>query len=241
MVIAIGGGSVMDAGKAISAMVLQNDSVMAYLEGVGEGKQHNGLKVPMIAVATTSGTGSEATKNAVLSQVGENGFKKSLRHDNFVPNVAILDPELMVTCPQSVTVASGLDALTQLLGAYVSTKATPLTDALALSGIEHFKEGFMGVCSGLSKDTQMRGHMAYASLMSGIVLANAGLGIVHGFASSVGGYFDIPHGVVCGTLLGEAVKLNIQLMNQDKDRYNEALKKYAKVGSILTGSNENDN
>ncbi len=146
----------------------------------------------------------------------------------------------MVTCPQSVTVASGLDALTQLLGAYVSTKATPLTDALALSGIEHFKEGFMGVCSGLSKDTQMRGHMAYASLMSGIVLANAGLGIVHGFASSVGGYFDIPHGVVCGTLLGEAVKLNIQLMNQDKDRYNEALKKYAKVGSILTGSNEND-
>jgi len=240
LVVAIGGGSVMDAGKAISAMLLQNDSVMAYLEGVGEGKKHNGLKVPMIAVPTTSGTGSEATKNAVLSQVGQNGFKKSLRHDNFVPNVAILDPELMVTCPQSVTVASGLDALTQLLGAYVSTQATPLTDALALSGIERFQEGFIGVCTNASADINLRGHMAYASLMSGIVLANAGLGIVHGFASSVGGYFDIPHGVVCGTLLGEAVKLNIQLMNQDKDKYNEALKKYAKVGSLLTGSDEND-
>lgn len=240
LVVAIGGGSVMDAGKAVSAMIPQIDSVMAYLEGVGEGKQHNGIKVPMIAVPTTSGTGSEATKNAVLSSVGEKGFKKSIRHDVFVPDVAVLDSSLMVSCPRHVTAASGLDALTQLMGGYLSTKASPITDALALSGIQHVKESLIPVCTDQSDNPDMRGKMAYGALMSGVVLANAGLGIVHGFASPVGGYFKIPHGVVCGTLLAEAVKMNIRILMQSDNKEDVYLKKYAKVGALLTGSDEHD-
>jgi len=233
LVIAVGGGSVMDAGKAISAMLPQDESVMAYIEGVGEGKIHNGIKIPMIAVPTTSGTGSEATKNAVLSSVGADGFKKSLRHDNFVPDAAILDPSLMISCPRSVTAASGLDALTQLMGAYLSTNASPMTDAMALSGIGYIKDCLIPVCTNQSNNLEMRGGMAYASLMSGAVLANAGLGIVHGFASPIGGYFKIPHGVICGTLLAEAVKMNIRLLMKSENKEDYFLKKYAKVGPCL--------
>lgn len=240
LIIAVGGGSVMDAGKAISAMLPQTESVMAYLEGVGEGKMHNGIKIPMIAVPTTSGTGSEATKNAVLSSVGSKGFKKSLRHDNFVPEVTVLDPYLMVSCPKSVTAASGLDALTQLIGGYLSTKASALTDAMALSGIEHIKKCLIPACTDQSNNLEIRGGMAYASLMSGAVLANAGLGIVHGLASPIGGFYEIPHGVICGTLLAEAVKMNIRLLMKLEDKENLYLKKYAKVGSLLTGSDEHD-
>ncbi len=240
VVVAIGGGSVLDAGKAISAMLTQNDSVMEYLEGVGSGKIHNGEKVPFIAVPTTSGTGSEATKNAVLSRVGENGFKKSLRHDNFVPDVAILDPILTISCPTHITAASGLDAFTQLLGAYLSTEASPMTDTLALSGLEYIKDCLVPACTKGARDINVRAGMAYASLMSGVVLANAGLGIVHGFASPIGGYFDIPHGVVCGTLVGEAVNMNIKSLRQMGNKDDISLKKYAKVGALFTGCNERD-
>ncbi|MCG8500769.1 MAG: iron-containing alcohol dehydrogenase [Firmicutes bacterium] len=239
-VLAIGGGSVLDAGKAISAMLLQDDSVMAYLEGVGKGKKHTGTKVPFIAVPTTSGTGSEATKNAVLSQIGEKGFKKSLRHDRFVPDIAVLDPMLTISCPPDVTAASGLDAFTQLLGAYVSVQASPMTDAVALSGLHYIKECLIPVCTTEADNVNARAGMAYASLMSGIALANAGLGIVHGLASPVGGYFDIPHGVVCGTLVGEAVKMNIGLLRQEGVGENPYLKKYAKVGAMVAGTDEND-
>ncbi|GMQ58634.1 iron-containing alcohol dehydrogenase [Vallitalea sediminicola] len=238
LIIAIGGGSVMDAGKAISAMLTQKESVIAYLEGVGEGKIHNGDKIPLIAIPTTSGTGSETTKNAVLSQVGKKGFKKSIRHENFVPDIVILDPELMVNCPSNVTAASGLDALTQLIGSYVSTKAYPMTDALAMSGIEYFGKSFISVCKDEYDSIEKRANMAYASYISGITLANAGLGIVHGFASSVGGYVDIPHGVLCGTLLSEAIKLNIKLLQEQQEDY--YIKKYAKVGALLTGCSEKD-
>ena len=239
-VLAIGGGSVLDAGKAISAMLLQDDSVMAYLEGVGKGKKHTGTKVPFIAVPTTSGTGSEATKNAVLSQIGEKGFKKSLRHDRFVPDIAVLDPMLTISCPPDVTAASGLDAFTQLLGAYVSVQASPMTDAVALSGLHYIKECLIPVCTTEADNVNARAGMAYASLMSGIALANAGLGIVHGLASPIGGYFDIPHGVVCGTLVGEAVKMNIGLLRQEGVGENPYLKKYAKVGAMVAGTDEND-
>ena len=239
-VLSIGGGSVLDAGKAISAMLLQDDSVMAYLEGVGKGKKHTGTKVPFIAVPTTSGTGSEATKNAVLSQIGEKGFKKSLRHDRFVPDIAVLDPMLTISCPPDVTAASGLDAFTQLLGAYVSVQASPMTDVVALSGLHYIKECLIPVCTTEADNVNARAGMAYASLMSGIALANAGLGIVHGLASPVGGYFDIPHGVVCGTLVGEAVKMNIGLLRQEGVGENPYLKKYAKVGAMVAGTDEND-
>lgn len=238
LIIAVGGGSVMDTGKAISAMLTQNDSVMAYLEGVGEGKIHNGQKIPLIAIPTTSGTGSETTKNAVLSRVSKNGFKKSIRHDNFVPDVVMIDPELMIGCPTRITASSGMDALTQLIGSYLSTQASPMTDSLAISGIKYFAESFMDVCGDEYDSVEKRGDIAYASYISGITLANAGLGVVHGFASSVGGYVDIPHGVLCGTLLPEAVKLNIELLRQQNDEY--YLKKYAKVGAIITGSDEKD-
>ena len=238
-VVAIGGGSVMDTGKAVSAMLTQNDSVMKYLEEVGAGKEHSGEKIPFIAVPTTSGTGSEATKNAVLSKVGPNGFKKSLRHDNFIPNIALLDPKLTISCPKNITAASGLDAITQLLGAYTSTKASPLTDSLSLKALKYAGEALVPAAINKADDPQVRAKMSYASLISGITLANAGLGIVHGLASAIGGFFDIPHGVVCGTFLGEATKLNIKLLKKNSNN-NYYLKKYAKVGAILSGKDVMD-
>lgn len=234
VVAGIGGGSAMDAGKAISAMLLQKGSVIQYLEGMETGT-HNGVKVPFIAVPTSSGTGSEATKNAVLSEIGEKGFKRSLRHDNFVPDIAIIDPELTLSCPADVTAACGLDTLTQLLEAYVSVKASPMTDALALSGLRHFKAGFLPAFRNGTADIEARENMCYASLISGIVLANAGLGVVHGLASPIGGYFPIPHGVVCGTLLGAATAINIGTMKKNPSQYKEALDKYATAGMILSG------
>jgi alcohol dehydrogenase class IV len=237
-IVAIGGGSVMDTGKAVSAMLTQDDSVLKYLEVVGEGKEHPGTKVPFIAVPTTSGTGSEATKNAVLSNVGQDGFKKSLRHDNFIPNIAILDPKLTTSCPASITAASGLDAITQLLGAYTSTAASPMTDSLSLKALKYAGASLMPAATDRADDPQVRAGMAYASLISGITLANAGLGIVHGLASAVGGYFDIPHGVVCGTLLGEATKSNIRLLRKNNNQF--YLKKYAKAGAVLSGKESID-
>ncbi len=234
LVVGIGGGSVTDAGKAISAMIPKKDTVKEYLEGVGT-KSHDGEKLPYIAIPTTSGTGSEATKNAVISEIGINGFKKSLRHDNLVPNVAIIDPELMVSCPSSVSAACGMDAFTQLLEAYVSSKANPMTDALAYSGMKHVKDNIIPACSTGALDINVRAAMAFGSLMSGITLANAGLGIVHGFASPIGGLFDIPHGVVCGTLLAEATKMNIKKLKELGTAGKDALKKHANIGALLTG------
>ncbi len=237
-VISIGGGSVIDTGKAISAMILSGDSVIDYIPGVGKGKTHNGEKIPFIAVPTTSGTGSEATKNAVLSNIGVEGFKKSIKHDNFVPDIALIDPELVKTCPSDVSAACGMDALTQLLGGYLSTNASPMTDYLALSGMEYIKDNLVAACTTGFDNTDVRAGMAYASLMSGIVLANAGLGIVHGFASSIGGFFNIPHGVVCGTLLAPAVEMNIKKLKGNKEAGKIALEKYAKASALLFRKDE---
>ncbi len=234
-VVGIGGGSPLDAGKAVSAMLPQEDSVVPFLECV-DTKKHDGRKIPYIAVPTSSGTGSEATKNAVLSSIGEQGYKSSLRHDNFVPDIAVIDPELMLSCPPGVTAACGLDALTQLLEAYVSNKASPMTDALALSGLEHVAAGFLPAFENGQHDLAARGHMAYAALLSGIVLANAGLGVVHGFAGPIGGFFPMPHGVVCGTLIGAATQANIEALRHGDTMENRlALDKFARAGAILSG------
>lgn len=234
VIVGIGGGSVTDAGKAVSAMITKTDSIKNYLEGVGT-KQHDGQKLPYIAMPTTSGTGSEATKNAVISQIGPDGFKKSLRHDNFIPDHAIIDPELMVSCPASISAACGMDAFTQLLEAYVSTNANPMTDALALSGIREMKDAIVPACGNGASNVNLRAKMAYGSLMSGITLANAGLGIIHGLASPIGGLFDIPHGVVCGTLLAEATKMNVEKLKQKKSAGKVALKKHAMIGALIEG------
>jgi len=234
LIVGIGGGSVTDAGKAISAMLTKEDSIKNYLEGVGN-KNHDGKKIPYIAIPTTSGTGSEATKNAVISEVGPSGFKKSLRHDNFIPNIAIIDPELMISCPPSVSAACGMDAFTQLLEAYVSLKASPITDALAFSGMKHMSKNLLAASATEASNVNVRGVMAYGSLLSGIVLANAGLGIIHGLASPIGGFFKIPHGVVCGTLLAEATKLNIEMLQNRGLEGKPGLQKYASIGALLTG------
>jgi alcohol dehydrogenase class IV len=213
-------------------------SVTEFLEGIGD-RTHGGEKVPFIAVPTTSGTGSEATKNAVLSQIGEEGFKKSIRHDNFVPDAAVIDPELTVSCPPDVTAACGMDALTQLLESYFSTKASPMTDALALSGIEAVAKGLITASLKSPGDIDARGNMSYGAFISGVTLANAGLGLVHGVASFVGGFFDIPHGVVCANLMGPAMRETLDALKNDptldEEKRLKAIEKFALAGALLDG------
>jgi alcohol dehydrogenase class IV len=233
VVISIGGGSVIDAGKAISAMLNKTGSVREYLEVVGN-KEHPGTKVPFIAIPTTSGTGSEATKNAVISKVGKDGFKRSLRHDNLVPDIAIIDPELTLNCPPDITAAAGMDCFTQLAEAYLSVKSNEYTDALAMEGLKAVKRSLLR-CFTNGEDIDARTDMSFGALTSGICLSNAGLGAVHGLAGTMGAMSDIPHGVVCGTLMAVANEINIrQLRKVSHD--NPALKKYTNLGKIFADS-----
>jgi alcohol dehydrogenase len=232
VVVAIGGGSVLDAAKAISGLLRIPNSVMDFLEGVGPELPYPGPAVPFIAVPTTAGTGSEATKNAVLSVQGESGFKKSFRHETLVPRYAVIDPQLMASCPKSQIAANGMDALTQLMESYVSLKANPITDALALSGITAVRKGLLAWYEDRPNAAQGRGQMAYAALLSGITLAQVGLGSVHGLAAPLGAFFPMPHGVVCGTLVAMCTEANIRVL-QERQPDSPALVRYAQIGRLL--------
>jgi len=234
VVVGIGGGSALDAAKAIAGLLRPGNSVIDHLEGVGPGLPYRGPSTPMIAVPTTAGTGSEATKNAVLSVQGEQGYKKSFRDDQLVAKVALVDPDLLTTCPADVVAANGLDAFTQLLESYVSLRASPFTDALALSGLRAVREGFFDAWNGGDTPTAQAGRsgMAYAALLSGITLAQAGLGSVHGLASPLGAFFPIPHGIVCGSLVAEATRVNLRALRA-RAQDSPALSKYAEAGRLL--------
>jgi alcohol dehydrogenase len=232
-VLGIGGGSVLDAAKAIAGLLRVQRSVMDFLEGVGPELPYEGPALPFIAVPTTAGTGSEATKNAVLSVQGAGGFKKSFRHERLVARYAVVDPDLLAGCPPEIIAANGMDALTQLIESYVSTRAHPVSDALALSGLEAARDGLLPWYEGREVEAA-RGRMAYAALVSGITLAQAGLGSVHGLASPLGAYFPIPHGVACGTLLAAATAVNLRALRA-REPSSPALAKYARLATLLTG------
>lgn len=238
----IGGGSALDAAKAIAGLLPHRHSVMRHLEGVGPEEPYRGPALPLILVPTTAGTGSEATKNAVLTRHGRSGFKKSFRDEQLVARTAIVDPLLLETCPPEVVAANGMDAFTQLLESFVSIKANPFTDALCWSGIEAFREGFFAAYAGGPGEQARAGRarMAYAALLSGICLAQTGLGSVHGLASPLGAQFPIPHGLCCGTLVADATRINLRALRA-RHPASPALTKYARVGALLTGSDHGSN
>lgn len=239
LVIGIGGGSVLDAAKAIAGLLTVSQPVTDYLEGVGPELDYAGQPLPYIAVPTTAGTGSEMTKNAVLSLQGPSGYKKSFRHNRLVPDYAIVDPDLLETCSPSLIAANGMDAFTQLMESYVSINASPFTDALAMDGLKAVSESLLNWYENTGDTQQARTRMAYGSMLSGITLAQAGLGSVHGLASPLGAFYPMPHGEVCGTLVAVATHTNIEAL-QERSENNIALKKYAHIGRLLAKKPELD-
>ncbi len=232
VVIGIGGGSALDAAKAIAGLLKPGNSVMDHLEGVGPELPYIGPATPFIAVPTTAGTGSEATRNAVLSVKGADGFKKSFRDEKLVAEYALVYPDLLATCPLSVIAANGMDALTQLLESYVSSRASPMTDSLAWGGMKASRDGLLAFYADAG-DAAARERMAYAALVSGITLAQVGLGSVHGLAAPLGAFFPIPHGVACGTLVAMATRINIEALRA-REPDHPTLEKYAQVGRLLS-------
>ena len=213
-IIGVGGGSVIDAGKAVAAMLTNDGDIMDYLEVIGLGRPLQNAAMPYIAIPTTAGTGAEVTKNAVLRST-EHRVKVSMRHVSMIPKAAVIDPELMCSMPPSVTATTGMDALTQLIEAFISRKANPMTDALCREGIKRAVRSLKQAYD-QGSDLQAREDMAIASLLSGIALANAGLGAVHGFAGPIGGLFSAPHGAICARLLPYVLDTNTQCMPQNE-------------------------
>jgi alcohol dehydrogenase len=239
-VVAVGGGSPLDAAKAVAGLLPSGRSVMDHLEGVGRGVPYHGPALPFLAAPTTAGTGSEATRNAVLSRVGPGGFKKSFRAEALVPRLALLDPELLVSCPPDQRAANGMDAFTQLLESLVSQRANPLTQALAREGIRSFATALPWVKGETLREeasVHARAQALFAAFLSGVCLAETGLGSVHGLASPLGAHYPIPHGAVCGTLVAEATALNLAKLRQIQPDH-PALAQYAWAGATLAGRDE---
>lgn len=230
-VIGFGGGSSIDAAKAVAAMMTNPGSLMDYLEVIGKGRSISNQPAPMIAIPTSAGTGTEVTRNAVITSQ-EKHVKVSMRSPMMVPTVAIVDPELTYAMPPDVTASTGLDALTQVIEAYVSKKANPLTDVIAREGIlRGARSLYAAYLDG--QDKQARADMSLTSLFSGLALANSGLGAVHGFAGPIGGMYGIPHGKVCACLLPSVMKYNVITIGDRADMH-AIREKYREIAKIVT-------
>ena len=233
LVIGFGGGSPMDAAKGIAALLGNEGDPLDYLEVIGRGLPLTKPAVPCIAVPTTAGTGTEVTRNAVILS-SEHGVKVSLRGLQLLPAIALVDPELTVSMPPAVTASTGLDALTQLVEPFVSSRANPLTDAVCRDGLARVARSLRRAYEH-GDDLGARQDMSLAALFSGLALANAGLGSVHGFAGVIGGMVSGPHGAVCAALLPHAMRINVRAF-RERAPENEALSRYAEIGRLLTGT-----
>jgi alcohol dehydrogenase class IV len=232
LIISLGGGSALDAGKAIAAMLANPGDVLDYLEVIGGGKSLGKPSAPFIAVPTTAGTGTEVTRNAVLASP-EHRQKVSLRGASMLPSVALVDPELTWGLPPAITAGTGLDALTQLIEPYVCLRANPMTDALCVEGMRRVARSLRVVFED-GRNAGAREDMAVASLFGGMALANAGLGAVHGFAGAIGGMFNAPHGAICAALLPRVMEANLRALRRREPRH-EALTRYEQIARLLTG------
>ncbi len=232
VVAAVGGGSVIDLAKAVAMLLGNGGDPLDYLEVIGSGRKITQPAVPCVAVPTTAGTGAEVTANAVLASPAH-GLKASLRSPLMIPRVALVDPELTVSCPPRVTAASGLDALTQCLEPFVSVRANPLTDGLAREGLRRAAAGLRAAYAD-GRDLEARADMAMCSLLGGIALANAKLGAVHGLAGVIGGTTDVPHGVACAALLAPVIEANVRALRSGQPG-GPALDRYAEAARLLTG------
>ena len=235
VVISLGGGSAIDAGKAIAAIATNGGEPLDFLEVVGKGCAITAAPLPFIAAPTTAGTGSEVTRNAVLGST-EHGMKASLRSPLMLPRVALVDPELTYGLPPAVTASTGLDALTQLIEPYVSARANPLVDAICVEGMGRVA-GALRRAYHDGADREARRDMALASLFGGLALANAGLGVVHGFAAPLGGSWTAPHGALCAALLPHGMAANVAALRA-RAPLHPALGRYAAIARLLTGRNE---
>lgn len=231
MVIALGGGSAIDAAKAVAALLANGGDSLDYAEVIGRGQPISKASAPLIAVPTTAGTGSEVTRNAVLGSP-EHGIKVSLRSPHMLARMAVVDPELTYDLPRAVTASTGLDALTQLIESYVSVRANPLVDGFCMEGLPRVAGSLRRAYEGLDRDA--RTDMALASLLGGLALANAGLGAVHGFAAPIGGMFHAPHGAVCAALLPHATLVNIEAL-RSRASGSEPLRRYGVIARTVTG------
>jgi alcohol dehydrogenase class IV len=231
LVVACGGGAAIDSGKAIAALMTNGGDPLDYVEGVGRGLPLVRAAAPCIAIPTTAGTGSEVTKNSVLG-VPEERVKVSMRSDDMLPCLALVDPELTYSLPQEVTASTGLDALTHLIEAYVSKRANPLTDALCREGIVRAGRSLLRAHRD-GEDIAAREEMTLVSLLGGLALANAKLGAVHGFAGPAGGMWDAPHGCLCGRFLPFVMAMNLRCL-QSRDPSSASLPRFAEVASWLS-------
>ena len=237
VVIAFGGGSALDAGKAIAAMLANAGELLDYLEVIGRGQALTRPSVPFIAIPTTAGTGTEVTRNAVLASP-QHRVKVSLRSPLMLAKVAVVDPELTYDLPPAVTASTGLDALTQLIEPYVCSRASPMTNALCVEGIRRAGRSLRAAVEN-GHDAAARMDMSVASLFGGLALANAGLGAVHGFAGPIGGQFPAPHGAVCAALLPHVMEANLRALRLRQPAA-DALRRYGEVARLVTGSRTAD-